>query len=95
MIMVNEDKRFCEMYWKNWNTGISNLIESNSYNFEYEKINTMFEMSLSSYVNWNYEPETSKVSKSDCLVDDVTFTYNSYRRVREDMVSSPILETQI
>ena len=44
--MVNEDKRFCEMYWKNWNTGISNLIESNSYNFEYEKINTMFEMSL-------------------------------------------------
>ena len=58
MIMVNEDKRFCEMYWKNWNTGISNLIESNSYNFEYEKINTMFEMSLSSYVNWNYEPET-------------------------------------
>ena len=77
MIMVNEDKRFFEMYWKNWNTGISNLIESNSYNFEYEKINTMFEMSLSSYVNWNYEPETSKVSKSDCLVDDVTFTYNS------------------
>ena len=46
MIMVNEDKRFCEMYWKNWNTGISNLTESNSYNFEYEKINTMFEMSL-------------------------------------------------
>ena len=44
--MVNEDKRFCEMYWKNWNTGISNLTESNSYNFEYEKINTMFEMSL-------------------------------------------------
>ena len=77
MIMVNEDKRFCEMYWNNWITGISNLIESNSYNFEYEKINTMFEMSLSSYVNWNYEPETSKVSKSDCLVDDVTFTYNS------------------
>ena len=77
MIMVNEDKRFCEMYWKNWNTGISNLTESNSYNFEYEKINTMFEMSLSSYVNWNYEPETSKDSKSDCLVDDVTFTYNS------------------
>ena len=77
MIMGNEDKRFCEMYWKNWNTGISNLTESNSYNFEYEKINTMFEMSLSSYENWNYEPETSKVSKSDCLVDDVTFTYNS------------------
>ena len=44
--MVNEDKRFCEMYWKNWNIGISNLTESNSYNFEYEKINTMFEMSL-------------------------------------------------
>ena len=77
MIMLNEDKRFYEMYWKNWITGISNLIESNSYYFEYEKINTMFEMSLSSYVNWNYEPETSKVSKSDCLVDDVTFTYNS------------------
>ena len=77
MIMVNEDKRFCEMYWKNWNTGISNLIESNSDNFEYKKIYTMFDMSLSSDVNWNYEPETSKVSKSDCLVDDVTFTYNS------------------
>jgi len=46
MIMVNEDKRFCEMYWKNWNIGISNLTESNSLNFEYEKINTMFEMSL-------------------------------------------------
>jgi hypothetical protein len=69
MIMVNEDKRFGEMYWNNWITGISNLIESNSYYFEYEKINTMFEMSLSSYVNWNYEPETSKDSKRGCLVD--------------------------
>ena len=77
MIMVNEDKRFCEMYWKNWNTGISNLTESNSYNFEYEKINTMFEMSLSSYVKWNDELKNSIVGKRDCLVDDVTFTYNS------------------
>ena len=57
MIMVNEDKRFYEMYWKNWNTGISNLIESNSDNFEYKKIYTMFDMSLSSDVNWNYESE--------------------------------------
>ncbi len=77
MIMVNEDKRFCEMYWKNWNTGISNLIESNSYNFEYEKINTMFEMSLSSYVKWNDELKNSIVDKSDCLVDVVSITYNS------------------
>ena len=63
MIMLSmennfENKRFGEMFWNNWITGISNLIESNSYYFEYEKINTMFEMSLSSYVNWNYEPET-------------------------------------
>ena len=75
--MVNEDKRFCEMYWKNWNIGISNLTESNSYNFEYQKINTMFEMSLSSYVKWNYEPKNSKVSKRDCLVDVVSIQYNS------------------
>ena len=82
MIMLSmennfENKRFGEMFWNNWITGISNLIESNSYNFEYEKINTMFEMSLSSYVNWNYELKNSIVGKSDCLVDDVTFTYNS------------------
>ena len=64
MIMVNEDKRFCEMYWKNWNIGISNLTESNSYNFEYEKINTMFEMSLSSYVKWNDELKNSNVLSS-------------------------------
>jgi len=75
MIMLSmennfENKRFGEMFWNNWITGISNLIESNSYNFEYEKINTMFEMSLSSYVNWNYEPETSKDSKS-VLIDQV------------------------
>ena len=82
MIMLSmennfENKRFGEMYWNNWNTGISNLIESNSYNFEYEKINTMFEMSLSSYVKWNDELKNSIVVKSDYLVDDVTFTYNS------------------
>ena len=51
MIMLSmennfENKRFGEMFWNNWITGISNLIESNSYYFEYEKINTMFEMSL-------------------------------------------------
>jgi|TARA_B100001971_G_C17956673_1_gene415332 hypothetical protein len=65
MIMVNEDKRFCEMYWKNWNIGISNLTESNSYNFEYEKINTMFEMSLSSYVKWNDELRNSIVGSEN------------------------------
>ena len=82
MIMLSmennfENKRFGEMFWNNWITGISNLIESNSYYFEYEKINTMFEMSLSSYVKWNDELKNSIVGKRDCLVDDVTFTYNS------------------
>ena len=82
MIMLSmennfENKIFGEMFWNNWITGISNLIESNSYYFEYEKINTMFEMSLSSYVKWNDELKNSIVGKSDCLVDDVTFTYNS------------------
>ena len=61
--MVNEKERFCEMYWKNWNTGISNLIESNSYNFEYEKINTMFEMSLLSNVKWNDDSKNSNNSQ--------------------------------
>ena len=31
--------------------------EFNSDNFEYKKIYTMFDMSLSSDVNWNYESE--------------------------------------
>ena len=73
-IMNNHHKRFSESYWKNWSTGISNLTESNSHNFEYEKINTMFEMSFYSYVKWNDEPKNSIISKIDSLVDDVTIS---------------------
>ena len=56
--------------------GVSKLTESSSYNFEYQKINTMFEMTFSVDVKWNYEPKTSIVSKRDCLVDDETIQYN-------------------
>jgi hypothetical protein len=60
--MLNGDKRFCEMYWKNWNISISNLTESNSSNLEYSKMNTMFEMSLLSNVKWNDELKNSNKS---------------------------------
>ena len=60
--MLNGDKRFCEMYWKNWNISISNLTESNSSNLEYAKMNTMFEMSLLSNVKWNDELKNSNKS---------------------------------
>ena len=60
MIMVNEKERFCEMYWKNWNTGISNLIESNSDNFEYKKIYTM---SLVSQEKNNYSRNYMKTQE--------------------------------
>ena len=77
MIMVNEDKRFCEMYWKNWNISISNLTESNSSNLEYAKMNTMFEMSLLSNVKWNDDSKNSNNSQFDCLVHYESQEYNT------------------
>ena len=86
MIMISEEEmknELEEIGHKNFSGGmglpeygVSKLTESSSYNFEYEKINTIFEMTFSVDVKWNYEPKTSKVSKSDCLVDDEVIQYN-------------------
>jgi hypothetical protein len=72
-----DDKNLSVVIDNSTRYGVSYLIENHTSIFEYEKINIMFEMSLSSYVKWNDNPKNSIVSKSDCLVDDVTIQYNS------------------